>query len=147
MNPASNQRGMMLIEGLLAILIFSMGVLAVVGLQAASVKNGTDAKYRADASFFANQIIGTMWANQTDLITYAHNPTGAPCAPVAPASANPSVAAWLADVAQGLPNADASRQQISVSPLNVVTVSVCWQSATDTTPHSHTVISRINPNS
>lgn len=140
------QRGMMLIEGLLAILIFSMGILAVVGLQAASVKNSADAKYRADASFLANQIIGAMWADQANLATYAHNPTGVPCAPIPPASGNATVNAWLADIAQALPNADAGLQQISISPTNVVTVSVCWQGPSEPAPHMYTAIAQISPN-
>jgi type IV pilus assembly protein PilV len=55
------QTGFMLLEGLLAILIFSLGILAVVGLQARSIGHSTLAKYRNDASFAANKLIGLMW--------------------------------------------------------------------------------------
>ena len=47
---------MSLLEGLLAILIFSVGILALVALQATSVRATTDAKLRADASFMASQL-------------------------------------------------------------------------------------------
>lgn len=60
------QQGVILLEALIAILIFSMGILAIVGLQAAMVKNTADAQYRAEASYIAQQALGTMWANPTN---------------------------------------------------------------------------------
>lgn len=61
-NPAI-QRGVVLLEALIAILIFSLGVLALVGLQASMLQNTSSAKYRADASYLAQQKIGFMWAD------------------------------------------------------------------------------------
>ena len=73
-----SQRGSMLLEALIAILLFSMGILGLMGLQAIALKNTADAKYRTEAAFLANQIIGQMWAdNPANLATYAHNPTTA----------------------------------------------------------------------
>lgn len=57
------QAGSMLLEGLISILLFSIGILAIVGLQAASIKMVGDAKYRSDASLLADQLIGQMWAS------------------------------------------------------------------------------------
>lgn len=61
-----NQSGIMLLEALIAILIFSMGVLGLVGMQAAAVNASRDAKYRADAGLLANELIGQMWASKRD---------------------------------------------------------------------------------
>lgn len=61
--PKSAQQGVVLLEALIAILLFSMGVLAIVGLQAAMIKNTADSKYRADAAYIAQQRIGLMWSN------------------------------------------------------------------------------------
>jgi type IV pilus assembly protein PilV len=69
------QQGVVLLEALVAVLIFSMGVLALVGLQAAMVKNTSDAKYRADASFIAQQRIGLIWADPANAITYLETDT------------------------------------------------------------------------
>ena len=55
------RQGSMLLEGLIAILIFSMGILALMGLQAASIANTGEAKFRADAAFLANKVISRMW--------------------------------------------------------------------------------------
>lgn len=59
----SAQRGVILLEAMIAILIFSFTVLGIVGLQAAMVKNTADSKYRADAGYIAQQRIGQIWAD------------------------------------------------------------------------------------
>lgn len=64
------QQGVVLLEALVAILIFSMGVLALVGLQAAMIKNTSDAKYRSEASFIAQQRIGLIWSDPDNANTY-----------------------------------------------------------------------------
>lgn len=64
------QQGVALLEALIAILIFSFGVLGIVGLQATMVTNTTDAKYRADASYIAQQRIGQMWADPANAVGY-----------------------------------------------------------------------------
>jgi type IV pilus assembly protein PilV len=62
-----SQQGVVLLESLIAILIFSLGVLGIVGLQAAMIKNTTDAKFRSEASYIAQQTIGQMWADPLTL--------------------------------------------------------------------------------
>ena len=75
-SPAS-QQGVVLLESLIAILIFSLGVLGIVGLQAAMIKSTSDAKYRADASYIAQQRIGRMWSDPTNILSYLE-PIAAP---------------------------------------------------------------------
>ncbi len=69
------QQGVVLLEALVAVLIFSMGVLALVGLQAAMVKNTSDSKYRADASFIAQQRIGLIWSDPVNAVTFLETNT------------------------------------------------------------------------
>lgn len=57
------QQGVVIIEAMIAILIFSIGVLGIIGMQANMVKNTSDSKYRADAGYLAQQTIGTMWSD------------------------------------------------------------------------------------
>jgi type IV pilus assembly protein PilV len=64
---AKNQQGSVLIEALISVLIFSMGILALVGLQTAMLKNTSESKYRAEASFLAQQRLGQMWGNPENL--------------------------------------------------------------------------------
>ena len=64
------QQGAILLEGLIAILLFSMGILAIVGLQAAAIKTVADSQYRLQASFLANRLVAQMWANTADISSY-----------------------------------------------------------------------------
>jgi type IV pilus assembly protein PilV len=138
-----SQGGIMLLEALIAILIFSLGILAIIGLQAQSVRNSAEAKYRADASFLANQIVGRMWADRANLPLYAHRPSGAVCSPGGADANNANVTEWLASVANTLPGAPATRQSIAVNAAtNEVTVRLCW--VTRTGDHNLVVTTRIN---
>ncbi len=64
----SGQQGIALIESLIAIVIFSMGILALVGLQTAMVSNTTASKFRADASYIAQQKLGQLWADPSNVV-------------------------------------------------------------------------------
>lgn len=55
------QKGSVVLEALIAILVFSMGILALAGLQAAMINNTTDSKSRTEATFVAQQILGRIW--------------------------------------------------------------------------------------
>jgi type IV pilus assembly protein PilV len=70
------QEGVVLLEVLIAILIFSMGILAVVGMQAVAVKNVTDSKYRSDAAFLTNRLLSQMWTDAGNIASYAYTGTG-----------------------------------------------------------------------
>lgn len=67
----SRQQGVALLEALIAVLIFSMGILAVIGLQASAVRNVTEARSRIEASTLANQQLGAMWVDRANLSSYA----------------------------------------------------------------------------
>jgi type IV pilus assembly protein PilV len=105
----NSQKGIVLLEALIALLIFSMGILALVGLQAAMIKNTSDNKYRADASFLAQERIGRMWADPSNLANYA-------CTNV---SANA-----CGDVSGVLPN---GTRTVTVAAKGLVTVTVAWR--------------------
>lgn len=142
------QSGSALIESLVAVLVFSFGILALVSMQTASIRSTSDAKYRADASFLANQIIGQIWGAATPS-SYATGSSalavGAEACPVGAATATPD--AWLTAVVKMLPGADKSRQQITVAG-DVVTVRVCWldRSSSPAAYHNHLVTAQINKN-
>ncbi|MBZ0095017.1 MAG: type IV pilus modification protein PilV [Sulfuricella sp.] len=130
-----SQRGSVLLEALIAILIFSMGILALIGMQAAAISNVSDAKYRSDASFLANQVIGEMWANQPNLASYAYAGTGTP----------PAVLTnWVAKVQSTLPGTAANAPTIAIGTNNLVTITVSWQPPKTPVAHRHQVITQIN---
>lgn len=140
------QQGSVLLEALLAILIFSIGILALVGMQATTISNVADAKYRADASFLADQIIGVMWASRiattvSGVTTFTPDPAFA-CAPCTQANGNAATKAWAgtSGIAGALPNGSGS---IAISG-SQVTVTMTWQPPQATTAHRHTAVAYIN---
>ncbi len=56
---------MLLIEMLVAVLLLSLGLLGLVGLQSAVVANSINAEDRTQAALLANELVSTMWAQGT----------------------------------------------------------------------------------
>jgi len=121
---SKSQQGMALLEALIAVLIFSMGILALVGLQGAMVKNTSDSKYRAEATFIAQQKLGEVWANAK-----SHNTFG-------------SYAVVDEDISVLLPG---GKRTVAISPAPncLVTVTVSWQMPGGDI-HNHTTNARVN---
>lgn len=134
--PMNRQRGFSLIEVLVSVLVFSLGVLALVNLQAASVRLSTDAKYRADAAFLADQLFARMLISPpANAAGFAHRTGAAPCSEVGggAVAADPSAQEWLDEVNEVLPGAAANIQQVDVDAgTGQVTVRLCWQQGGDT---------------
>ena len=103
------QSGMLLIEVMIAVLIFSFGLLGLVGLQVASTQNSTNAEERTRASMLANDIVSVMW------VTNSLNPST-------------DIASWKTLVADstkgGLSNATGDVTVVG----NVATVTITWKS-------------------
>lgn len=140
------QRGVAMLEVLIAILVFSFGILGLLGLEANAVRVVLASKNRADASNLVGQMVGQMWADRANLAAYAHNATNgaAACAPTGAASTNANVISWLSQVAVAMPGATAATQQISVGAGNVVTVTVCWKLPQESVTHNFSETAQIN---
>ena len=150
--PQGHERGVMLIEALVAILIFSIGILAVVGMQAVAIKDVTSAKYRSEAAFLAQELLAQMWTDNGNINTYAFPGTGTPPA---------KIQGWVNKVQSRLP--DGANQPPVVTLTNpvpaapavptgaTVQITVKWrlpEEATQNLPaHSHTVIAYVYPSS
>lgn len=127
MNTRKQQTGAMLLEALVSILIFSIGILAIIGLQAAAVSASTDAKYRTEASLLTNQLIGQMWvSDRTVAILQTNFQGGTGCG-----ASGAAYTAWLADVSATLPGVAANPPTVCIASGatagNVVTITVFWQ--------------------
>ncbi len=138
------QGGVMLLEALIAILIFSIGILGVVGMQATAVKQSTDARYRAEAAHLANQLIGTMWTSNRALnplqTRFNTCDTAATCA---------GYQEWLEKVAETLPGVEPSsptEPTVNVDADGIVTISIFWRAPgdpEDEAPHRYDVQAQI----
>ena len=124
---ARGMRGMMLIEALLGILIFSVGILGLVGLQAASIRNASEARHRTEAAYLANQIVGRMWIDRgvanANLANYVLT-TATTCS----SSTTTALQQWLCEVERTLPGVTSTvaRPTITVAA-DTVTVTLRWK--------------------
>ncbi|MCM8611500.1 type IV pilus modification protein PilV [Accumulibacter sp.] len=150
---AAGQSGVMLLEALIAILIFSLGILSLVALQATAVQLTSDAKYRTDATLLANRLIGQMWTSSGNLTALK----------TAFQTGGTAYNAWLADVSgrEGLPGVVAASTGV-VATLPTVTVddtagatagqvviTLRWRTPEmplNAAGHQHVVVSQISRN-
>jgi type IV pilus assembly protein PilV len=138
----TEQRGALLLEALVGILLFSIGILAVVALQGTATKAVTQAKFRSDASFLADQVIGQIWANRANASAYAYAGGAAPAV----------LATWVNEVNQRLPNAAIYPPKVAVAATAYagpptytayqVTVTLFWQ-----LPDEYNAVPRPQPHS
>lgn len=161
--PRAPQRGFFLIEAMVAILIFALGILGLVAMGGTAVSSQSDAQYRTDASSLADAIAGqialsidrtgadeiTRAANKTaSLAPFAHNPGGADCGAFAGGATGPGPVLDLVNRAQSiLPGATAAYQQIVIGgagSFNRVKITLCWKTASDAAPRRHTVVTYVN---
>jgi len=133
---ARHQRGVMLIEALIAILIFSIGILGIIGLQATAVQQSTDAKNRAEAAYLADQLMGQMWTDSRSVanLQAKYQSCGSGCT---------GFWTWYGNVKNTLPGvADSiadTQPQVTVDGQGVVTITLYWRSTGEaaTSPPHH----------
>ena len=106
------QKGVFLLEALIAILIFSFGILGLVALQAVASQNSSDAENRTRASLLANDIVSQMWVNKVTNTPF----TGL---------SSPDIAAWQTRVSNtnNLPSATGTVAMAG----SVATVTITWR--------------------
>ncbi|MFG6465402.1 type IV pilus modification protein PilV [Roseateles sp. BYS87W] len=139
LNLQRKQSGVMLLEVLISLLIFALGVLGLVGLQANAVKQSGQSKYRTDATMLANELIGQMWMSNRTFATLSAN--------FASANNGAPFTNWRAKVQTNLPGATtypptvvvtqiqpldaiigaASAVPVGLTPSSRVTITVRWK--------------------
>jgi len=130
MSTRRKQSGAYLLEALIGILIFALGVLGIVGLQAASLRTTSDSSLRAEAVFAANQLLGQMWTdNVANLAPYSSTIAGQPYKDFAADLKSAQGAAWVQDPTVLIDNFTAGNVGPSQTS-HAVTIQIFWQSET-----------------
>jgi type IV pilus assembly protein PilV len=160
--PRRAQGGFFLIEAMVAILIFALGILGLVAMGGTAVSSQSDAQYRTDASSLADAIASqialginrtgpdpaTVAANKAaSLAAFAHNTGGGNCAFAGAPTANPAVLALANRAAAILPGGNPAYQQIIVDGAGSfyrVEITLCWKTPSDNVPRRHTVVTYVN---
>lgn len=110
------QRGVSLLEALVGFLIFTMGVLGLVALQASMSRAQMQSLLRAEAGLLAEELLGVMGSDsQANLASY----TGNACAGYA------RCAEWLTKLGERLPDGQATVVFNSVT--GELDVAVSWR--------------------
>ena len=144
-NVPSKQRGMLLLEALIAILIFSLGILGIIGLQAMSVQQSTDARYRSTASQLADQLMGQMWVmgarNVATLQAQYNTCSGSSC---------PGYTTWANTVKDALPGVTltgTTKPVVNVDAAGIITITLYWRAPTEdaaASPHRYDLQGQIS---
>ncbi len=122
-----HQIGAYLLEALIGMLIFALGVLGIVGLQAASLRTTADSGLRAEAVFAASQLLGQMWTDdRANLPSYSSAIAGQPYKDFAAQLKAAQGGTWVQDPTVLIDNFAAPPSQTS----NSVTIQIFWQSET-----------------
>lgn len=160
------QSGVMLIEALVGILIFMIGILALIAMQATAIRTAGDARYRTEAVNYSNDLLGGILVNvdrtsaaamTASLDALQHQTAGSDCAFSGAASASPLITDWV-ELVTGtsgltppprppLPGTTASMVQVLVDTaagsFNRVTITVCWRAPDDPVARKHVLMGYI----
>jgi type IV pilus assembly protein PilV len=127
--PVNNQRGSSLIEALIALLILSIAILGIIGLQANLLRIGSQAQYRMQASLLAQNIAGMISVDGPNVGCYALVArSDFPC-PASSTQGAEQAQAWREEVLATLPNA--SEPSIAVAANRIATVTLSWKAPND----------------
>lgn len=140
----------MLLEALLGILIFTIGIIGLMGMQAAATRATADMKYRSEAALFAEQLISQMWADSHLTVATAYASPG-----------GVKYLAWRGGItaaATGLPGAgDAANlptvtvvqgvqgSAIAQPTATVVTITIRWQGPGEAAAHRYVTTTELPP--
>lgn len=132
------QAGITLIESLISLLLISIALLGVAGLQLISLQDARDTRWRADAvslSTSAADLVRAQPENAAEFEISGDDETIAAC-DGGDEDICRRMQAWLADVAQALPNSLAAVAVESEGNAERVTVTLRWrqQPPTDDDP-------------
>lgn len=71
LSSSKSEKGSVLLEALISIVLFSIGILAIIGLQAAMVRHTTESRMRAEAAYEVSKLFGRMWVDIPNLSSYS----------------------------------------------------------------------------
>lgn len=136
----TQEHGSSLLEVLIAILLFSFGILSMVALLGNSIRATNDARYRSEAANLANGMVADMWTTKESQLNAQFGANGA------------KLTAWQAKAANLLPSAianpplvDLAQPGLSLKSRTVV-VTVFWQLPGATELHNFVLTAQIGKN-
>ncbi|MFM7669459.1 MAG: hypothetical protein ACKO71_02755 [Betaproteobacteria bacterium] len=132
---SSRNIGSALIESLLALLVFVVGLLSLLVLLTSTLKQTDNARYRTEASLLASDLVSRMWSGDRSL-----DALRARFDPVAE-----EYQQWLTRVQASLPGVtqDKNQPNLVIDDTRTVSLTLRWQAASDTAQHQLVVVTRL----
>ena len=120
--------GSSLVDALLALLLFSVGMLALLRLMSAALVESTNAQYRNQASQLASALVSSMWTGDRSLASLQSR------------FGNQNAQdyrAWLSKVQAALPGTDkpALQPEVIIDAQRHIAITLRWQAPSDPGPH------------
>ncbi len=134
------QNGSFLLEALITMLLFSIGILGMVGLLANSIRAASDARYRSEAVFIANGIVADMWSTTPAQLDVKFGLGGT------------KLNSWQIKAASLLPSATANPPQVDLTQPGLslqsrtAVVTVFWRLPGATELHTYMLTAQIGKN-
>lgn len=123
--PRGLQRGGLMIEVLVSVLLLSVSIIGLVRVLGNSLQQSGDLEYRSVAATLADETLGRMWVDRANIYSYV--------------TAEPETVAQLP---QGMRTVTVGTDGGS----NVVTVTITWQAPSAPGPGQHAVTARMTDN-
>ncbi len=122
-------RGMTLVEVLVALVVLSVGLLGIAGMQMTTLRNNLGAHLRSQATVLAYDITDRMRANRDRAIGNNYL-TGYGAGPAGTLIEQVDLRAWKTTLANTLPQGDGQIQRVG----NSFRITIRWTEANATTP-------------
>ena len=128
------QRGVALLEALLAAVILAIGLLGTIGLQARAYSALSDAGLRAEATIAASKLLGVMNTDLANLTDYRI---------VAGAAPSTRLAAWHTETRRLIPGATIviGVTEASATAPARANIAISWRRKADTPVNTHRITS------
>ena len=133
------QSGVALLEAMVAVLIFSLGVLGLIAILAGSIRATNDARYRAEAAL-AQALLGAMWSTRAADLDTEFGAGGPQLV-----AGQSQVANLLPAIGSNLPIVDLSQPGLSTQSRRVV-VTMFWQLPGEAGRHQLLITAQIGKN-
>ena len=130
------QRGVALLEALVASVILAIGLLGAIGMQARAYSALSDAGMRAEATMASDKLLALMTVDQANLLQYVYGGSGAGSAQLSP---------WLVETRTLIPNAatTVAVAQVAGTSRYRVDIAIGWQRKQGAQASVHNVTSYI----
>ncbi len=127
--------GNALIESLISILVFSVGLLSLLALLTATLKESDNARYRSEASLLASDLVSRMWSGERSLTALRQRFD----------QRSDEYQQWLQRVKSALPGASTERNmpQLLINDQRQITLTLYWQAPSETERHQLVTVTQL----